>query len=394
MRRLAAAATLLAVASMSSPALAGAPPAPAVPMLALQVSAGRGFACAVQTDHSVACFGTNAEGQLGLPRHTPWALVAKRIAGITTARQVVAGWDFGCVLVAGGRVRCFGDDGEDELGPTAASPTQWTPAPAIPGLSGVASLAAGFDHVCALTAHRTVECWGDNAEGQLGANPKRVARSATPLRVARLSGVVAIAAGADFTCALRLNRTVWCWGENGSMQLGRTLETQFDPTPQRIRGLRASVAIATGSAHVCALLTTGRVACWGDNLRGELGRSPSALPFSRSPATVPGVTSVSSLAAGFDHTCAALRSGAAVCWGSDQDGQLGNGRAEPVAAPADVLDLGGVSSLAGGVFFTCARSSTGRVHCFGSGEFGQLGTGSRARLLRPHHEVVVRSTPA
>ncbi len=398
MRRLGAAgAAAVLVASLAACVVAtqavsaAAPPAPAVAMRALAVSAGNGFTCALQTDGTVACAGTNAQGQLGLPRYKPWALVAKRIAGLVGARAVAAGWDFACVLLHGGTVRCFGDDRHGELGAAATHPWQWTPAPAVPSLHGVVQLAAGFDHVCARTASREVFCWGNNGTGQLGRRPSTLAHSAVPVRV-DLTAVVDVAAGAGFTCAVRANHSVWCWGENGAMQLGRSLRVEFDATPVRIAGLAATRAVATGSGHVCALLVSGRVACWGENLRGQLGRPTSSLPFSRSPRLVPGVTGVRSLAAGFDHTCALLAGGTAACWGSNTEGQLGTGHLGGALGPTPVLGLTHATSLSGGVFFTCARESSRHVQCWGAGAFGQLGTGSRARLVRPGHVALVRAT--
>lgn len=391
MRRLGAAglaAVLTLFLASLAPASAAAP-APAVPMRATQLSAGDGFACALLTDATVACFGSNAEGRLGLPENKPWALVAKRIAGLTGARGVAAGWDFGCVLLGGGHVRCFGDDRHDELGPGASQPWQWTPAPALPSLHGVVHLTAGYDHVCAVTSSRLVWCWGDNGTGELGVRPRALTQSGTPQRVPKLSGIVAISAGAGFTCAVRVDHTVWCWGENGSMQLGRPLTTPFDATPLRIPGV-AAVGVAAGSGHVCALLVTREVACWGENFRGQLGL-PTSVPYSRTARLVPGLGGVRAVDAGFDHTCALLEGGTMRCWGSDNDGQLGNGRANASDPPGSVRGIGHVTAMGLGVFFTCARESSGAVHCWGEGEFGQLGTGTRARLLRPGHEALVRA---
>lgn len=383
-------AAVLASLALAAPADAAAPPAPAVAMHAVGLSAGYGFTCSVQADRTVACFGTNADGQLGLPQYKPWALVAKRIAGIAHARSVAAGWDFACVLLADGRVRCFGDDRHGQLGTAATRPRQWTPAPAVPGLAGVVQLAAGYDHTCARTSARRVYCWGNNATGQLGRSPRSLPSSATPVRV-EITAVIDVAAGAGFNCAVRANHAVWCWGENGSLQLGRSLRVAYDATPVRIAGLPAARSVVTGSGHACALLVTRRVACWGENLRGQLGL-PTSVPYSQSPRLVPGVAGVTALAAGFDHTCALRAGGSVTCWGSDNDGQLGNGTFEATATPTAVLGLHHATAIAAGVFFTCARESSGRVQCWGAGSLGELGTGARARLARPGHVALVRDT--
>ena len=185
------------------------------------------------------------------------------------------------------------------------------------------------------------------------------------------------------TCALKPTGAVVCWGRNGIGQLGDgTTEDRLVPT--QVATLDSGVsAIANGLTHTCALKSTGAVVCWGSNSSGALrvGATTNRL----APTPVVGLTSgVSAIAAGSDHTCALMSTGGAVCWGSNGNGQLGDGTTvgRYVARPVARL-TSGVSAIGAGGDHTCALMSTGAVVCFGGNVFGQLGDGTTVTRLVP-----------
>lgn len=141
-------------------------------------------------------------------------------------------------------------------------------------------------------------------------------------------------------------------------------------------------AIALGDAHSCVLLDTGHVQCWGDNKYAQVGTSLDTLKVTR-PILLPGVTGIKQLALGARHTCALDQAGKVSCWGDNARGQLGspsNGQ-----TPAVVEGLPPVSFLAAGGATTCAITSDKKLFCWGDGEFGQtfVSAGASKSLLVP-----------
>ena len=149
------------------------------------------------------------------------------------------------------------------------------------------AISAGGEHSCALLVNGIVECWGDNSNGELGNGTNN--SSFTPIIVkgiggsSRLVGVRAITIGDDHPCALLSNGTVDCWGDNGNGELGNgTTRSSFTPVAvkgvggvPRLTGVRA---ISAGGDHTCAALASGAVDCWGYNSSGQLGAGTNIGP--------------------------------------------------------------------------------------------------------------------
>jgi len=198
----------------------------------------------------------------------------------------------------------------------------------------------------------------------------------------------------DYTCFIKEDGTLQCWGENGSGQLGLFVPFQqpVQPSPITVEVNNAPlsnvISVATGTSHACALRADGTVFCWGEDLHGQLGIG-TILNFLSPPVQVRGVnnvgflTNVVSLAAGRFHTCALIVDGTVRCWGSNTEGQLGTGDSTGAdqTLPVTVRGinnngiLNNVISLAAGEQHTCALSANGTVQCWGRNVEGQLGSG-------------------
>ncbi len=213
------------------------------------------------------------------------------------------------------------------------SPTEATATPA-------AQISAGASHTCALTVEGLVLCWGDNSYGQLRIGS--TSSSAVPIEVQGLSsGVASISVGTHHACAVTSVGSVKCWGHVGDRRNdeGTLWESRV---PMDVPGLASGVAaVSAGGQHTCALTAEGGVKCWGFSGFGRLG-SDSERP-SAVPVDVVGLSSgVLQISAGGTHVCAVRKEQDVVCWGDPAT--LGNGTSDPSATPVPVrFDLPGTT---------------------------------------------------
>lgn len=255
----------------------------------------------------------------------------------------------------------------------------------VGGLSGIyvtgTPLAVGRAFGCALKVDGSIACWGDNFYGSLGNNS--TTDSSVPVTVSGITGAKAVEAGEMFACAIKSDDTVACWGQNdngtgASGMLGNNSTTN-SPVPVSVSGLTGAVALAVGDNHSCAITAAdNKVKCWGNNSYGTLGNY-FLDPFTDwpTPVEVTGFTDAVAVSAGSVNTCAIKRGGTVWCWGHGYWGQLGNGT-NPVSqvAPVQVVGLDKAISIAVGDRFACAVTADSKVWCWGYNLYGQLGNNS------------------
>ena len=191
------------------------------------------------------------------------------------------------------------------------------------------SVSLGGSHSCALLDDGKVMCWGKNKYGQLG-DGSATDRS-SPVEVSGLTNAQSIALGGGHSCALLTDGKVMCWGFNNHGQLGDGT-TSARIFPVEVSGITTATSIAVGSEHSCAVLTDGKVLCWGSNSEDQVrgsqeSRYGSADPDSTTPIEVSGIPTAVSISSGHSHSCALLTDGKVNCWGSNDYDQLG-GRSE------------------------------------------------------------------
>ncbi|HXU05604.1 MAG TPA: RCC1 repeat-containing protein [Polyangia bacterium] len=353
------------------PRLPTTPNAP-LPAVVTAVAAGHDHTCAL-AEGDLYCWGDNSQGQVmkdspSVPVKTPVSVTG---LDLLDPIQVAAGGQYTCIVrrgagdaTSGGPVTCWGTNTRDQRG--GDTPIQ-----------NATLLAAGTASACALAGDGALFCWGDNHYGQLAIGGDVVRPTAAP--IPGLTHVGALAAGGAHTCATADDaggaRALFCWGANGSSQLG-DLSSADAPAPTRISSF-APIGIAADRAHTCAFAADRELRCWGSGASGQLGE-PAGMDM---VVTAPAITDlggpeggdgVFAVAAGAAHTCVgATISASILCFGLNSDGQLGTqispGGSEPVASL-----LAMPTALAAGDAHTCALAD-GTVWCWGRGDEGQLG---------------------
>jgi alpha-tubulin suppressor-like RCC1 family protein len=171
------------------------------------------------------------------------------------------------------------------------------------------------------------------------------------------------------------------WGYNASGQLGNG-STAISRVPVAVSGLSGVSAVAAGGEHSLALLSDGSVMAWGSNREGQLGTGSTT--SSHVPVAVPGISGAIAIAAGKQNSLALLANGTVMSWGSNEEGQLGSGsKALKSTVPVAVKGLTGVTAISAGGQFGLARLSNGTVMSWGAGDEGQLGNGKKAKSSVP-----------
>jgi alpha-tubulin suppressor-like RCC1 family protein len=282
---------------------------------AVAVSAGSYHACALDAAGAVYCWGWNVAGQIG-DGSILNALTAKKVMGLESVVAIAAGSYHTCALLADGSARCWGQNDAGQLG-DGSSDNRGEPVEVF-SLPRASAIAAGGKHSCALVSGTgEVQCWGLNDFGELGDGT--LAAHPFPSPASGVSGALSIAAGFNHTCALLETGGVTCWGANAAGQLGND---SYIDSPLPVVALGPPAAILTcGYRHTCVIGEDGAVSCWGVNDAGQLGDG-TRLSRGVGKPVVP-LAPASGIAGGGFHTCARTEDGAIRCWGANESGQLG-----------------------------------------------------------------------
>ena len=190
-----------------------------------------------------------------------------------------------------------------------------------------------------------------------------------------------IAGGGNHTIALKSNGTVCAWGYNGSGQLGDGTIISSKHAPVQVSGLSDVTALAGGWEHTIALKSDGTVWTWGRNSDGQLGDGTNTQR--NIPVQVSGLNGVTAVACGYGHSITLKSDGTVWTWGGNDYGQLGDGATTDSTTPVQVNGLSDVTAIAGGGYHTIALKSDGTVLAWGSNDYGQLGDGTTTNRTTP-----------
>lgn len=253
-------------------------------------------------------------------------------------------------------------------------------------------LSAGLSHTAYVDENGTLWTWGSNQAGQLGAETQetgvdregnQVTVSGTSLPV--LEDVRSVAAGGDFTVALKTDGTLWAWGGNDYGQLGNDTGVS---SSQPVQVLDQVTAVSAGDYHVAAIRADGTLWTWGDNLYGQLG--DGTLNNVSAPHQV--LDNVTAVSAGANATAAVRSDGTLWTWGDNLFGQLGDGTRDSVTTPHQVLT--NVRFAVMGDYHAAAISADGTLYTWGSNLDGQLGTGGLGDTTDEDTGAVLQLMPA
>ena len=356
--------------------------AQAAPKLVFKaVSVGFVDSCGLTTKGAVKCWGYNGEGELGNGT-TVDSAVPVGVSGLgKNVKAISSGSYFTCALTTKGAVKCWGSNTYGQLGDNTT--TNSTKPVAVYGLGkGVKAISAGNFFACALTTKGAVKCWGANSYGQLGNGT--TTGSAKPVAVSGLGkGIKALGAGGYHACALTTKGAPKCWGYNGEGELGDNTKVN-SAVPVAVYSLGKGVkALAAGSYTTCALTTKSQVKCWGYNGDGELGDGTTTSSLKPVLATGLG-KKVKAIAYGDIHGCAVNTSGVVKCWGYNGYGALGDNTTTTSSTPVEVYNMGGkVKALSAGGYHSCAVTTKGAIKCWGFNAYGQLGDNTSTTSHKP-----------
>ncbi|WP_157468163.1 thrombospondin type 3 repeat-containing protein [Desulfatibacillum aliphaticivorans] len=398
------------------------------------IAAGRRHAMALAEDGSVWAWGANGSGQLGFGDfETPKA--PGRVSSLADVTAIAAGWFHSLALTGDGVLWAWGNNGDGRLG-TDATSDQSLPAQ-VSIISGIVSFAGGQRHSLALAADGSVWSWGGNAYGQLGVESLTPESTLTPVHTLYsgedfhlfydtdfdgfldesdncpwvsnpgqedadgdgtgdfcdgcpgdffkiqpgLSGCgnpnPMVAAGGNFSLALKTDGSVWSWGDNGPGQLGLGLGENDDVfTPTKVDALPSTASIAAGNSHALALAPDGSVWSWGANSSGQLGLGTGGtFSTENRPQKITAISNVAAIAGGGSHSLALARDGSLWSWGYNYYGQLGLGDNVSKTTPRKVNALSNVVAMAAGYRHSLAVTRDGSLWSWGYNTYGQLGLG-------------------
>lgn len=339
------------------------------------------------------------------------------------AVQVIAGDEHVCALFHTGDIKCWGafesgrlgymgqdqDIGDDET--PADMPFVNTGAPVV-------QLALGTNFTCALLDTEEVKCWGSGQHGRLGQGTGEgdLGTDEEPADIPAIDfgggTPVHIAAGGEHACAVMQSGELRCWGrsDRGQLGLGNTMNVGDDEVPGDVPAIDlgegvVAEQVAAGADHTCALLGGGGVLCFGGDDQGQLGTPGPAvvvgddeLPSASTPVQLAEVAVL--IAGRFNHTCVAYDTGTLQCWGDGGAGRLGYGNTDLVGDNEDVLLYTPVdpvgsdpTSFGMGTAHTCVRVGTTQIFCWGEGNNGRLGYGNTMDLFAPLMDQVNLALP-
>ena len=206
----------------------------------MAIAAGGYHTCALLTGGTVECWGSNQFGELGnginsQPFIPSQSSAPSAVTGLSGVVGLSGAGDDICAVLSNGTVKCWGSNQSGSIGDPTAIGSSSSPV-LISNVAGASGIGSSYSHTCALLAVGTMKCWGYNVDGELGDGTTSNQLEA-PVDVSGLSGVTGVAVGHYHTCALVLSASVECWGRNDYGDLGNG-QSADSSVPVSVQGLQ------------------------------------------------------------------------------------------------------------------------------------------------------------
>jgi len=240
---------------------------------------------------------------------------------------------------------------------------------------GIRSLGLGEYFSCAVRTDGSLLCWGQNDRDQTGTGLIGDVARPTAVQAAGIDDWLSVEGALTHACGIQSDHTLWCWGDNEAGKLGNDSTIDSNVPVQAAPPSADWQAVAPGFVHTCALKQNGTVWCWGRSVSGQLGNGSTDVDGSQTPVRAGSASNHTAVTSGEQHTCALSADETLWCWGNNAAGQVGIGSVairEPV--PKQVGGAGDAwISVSAGWYHTCAVKRPGTVFCWGEGSSGAAG---------------------
>lgn len=369
---------------------------------AIAISAGTDHTCALHSDGSISCWGSDQYFKLGNIEagdnssfHATASTKPTKVTGIDNAISVSAGWEHTCAVHSDSTISCWGNNNAGQLGIGESDKPEMSVQPVkVNGIADAVSVSAASYRTCAVHSDGTISCWGEQAGGELAYN--QISSTLEPTKVKGIIDATAVSIAASHTCALHVTGEISCWGDNGLGKLGGDpykLKTR-SLYPVKVKTVNNATQIFTAQEYSCALRSDDALSCWGYGKYGQFGSRVLTAPFTL-------IDSGRIISASISRTkiCAVFVSTSVYCWGHGAglgkhifdpeldiyavaDPQfpapdnfevlLETHAAPPLAEPLKMPPpppLKDIIQIGVGNFHTCALHANGTVSCWGSTEY-------------------------
>ena len=276
-------------------------------------------AAGIKSDGSLWLWGYNAYGYLGLNFSTNCSSPAQVYNGGTNWQQIGVGYGYQLAVKTDGSLWAWGQNVYGVFGNDSVNDITYSPVNYIAGNTW-SKIYTGYTTAAAIKADNTLWMWGRNAYGQLGTND--TTDYSSPVQIGT-NNWIAANAGIFYTGGIKSDNTLWMWGANNYGQLGIGVFAGNYSIPIQVGTNSDWSQIYCGTFHTAAIKIDGTLWLWGQNKYGELGIN-DINNFTASPIQVFGGGSWSSVACGEYHTVAVKTNGTLWAWGENSYGQVGN----------------------------------------------------------------------